>query len=107
MAWFITFGGEDRRRNGKRKTCGVSWEQMKQPKPNGELGFRDIEIFILALLAWQAKRILQNLDTLSALFFKAVYFLEGDFLEAQIGSHPSSIWRSVIDGRDSLKQGLI
>jgi hypothetical protein len=79
MAWFITFGGEDRRRNGKRKTCWVPWEQMKQPKSNGELGFHDIEIFNLALLAWQAKRILQNLDTLSALFFKAVYFLEGDF----------------------------
>ena len=80
---------------------------MTTPKSAGGLGFRDIELFNLALLARQAWRILQNQETLSARIRKAVYYPEGEFLEAQLGSHPSKIWRAMIDARDTLKQGLI
>jgi hypothetical protein len=44
---------------------------------------------------------------LSARILKAIYYTNEDFLEAQRGSHPSQIWRAIIDGRDTLKQGLI
>jgi hypothetical protein len=38
---------------------------------------------------------------------KVVYFPDVDFLAAQLGSSPSRIWRSIIDGREVLMQGLI
>jgi hypothetical protein len=73
----------------------------------GGLGFRDFELFNLALLARQAWRILQQPTELSARILKAVYFPNSDFLDAQLGDSPSRIWRAIQDGKDVLKQGLI
>ena len=94
-------------KEGKRRTCWVAWKDMTKPKYMGGLGFRDIELFNLALLARQAWRILQEPSSLSARVLKAVYFPDGDFLEAQIGTSPSRIWRAIVDGKDVLCQGLI
>jgi hypothetical protein len=80
---------------------------MTTPKYAGGMGFREIELFNLALLARQAWRILQNPETLSAKILKAVYFPTSDFLEAGVGSHPSQVWRAIVEGRDTLKVGLI
>jgi hypothetical protein len=62
-----------------------------KPKFLGDLGFRDIEIFNLALLARQGWRILQNPEMLSTRILKAVYFSETDFMHAEVGSHSSQI----------------
>jgi hypothetical protein len=78
-------------KEGKRKTCSVAWEEMTKPKFLGGLGFRDIELFNLALLAHQGWRILQNPNTLSARILKAIYFPACDFMNAELGSHPSQI----------------
>jgi hypothetical protein len=87
-------------REGQRRTCWVSWEEMTMPKYASSLGFQDIEIFNLALLARQAWRPLQNPKTLSAQILKAVYYPSTDLLNATLGAHPSHIWRSILKGRD-------
>lgn len=38
---------------------------------------------------------------------KSIYFPDNDFVEAELGSAPSRVWRSIIEGRDVLAQGLI
>lgn len=80
---------------------------MVQPKYMGGLGFRDLELFNLALLAKQAWRIVQDAGFLSARVLKVVYFPNVDFMDAQLGSAPSGIWCSIIDGRGVLAEGLI
>jgi hypothetical protein len=94
-------------KEGKRKTAWVSWNDMTQPKYMGGLGFRKMELFNLALLAKQGWRLIQEPLSLSAQILKAVYYPNDDFLSAQLGTRPSRIWRSILDGREVLKQGLI
>jgi hypothetical protein len=36
-----------------------------------------------------------------------VYFLDGDFLEEEVGTSPSRVWRAIVDGKEVLRQGLI
>lgn len=72
----------------------------------GGLGFRDIELFNLELLACQAWQILIDPNSLSARILKAKYFPSSEFLRAGLGSSPSQIWRSMLEGRDMMKQGL-
>jgi hypothetical protein len=103
LIWNFWWGGKE----GKRRTCWVSWDQMVQPKYAGGLGFRDIELFNLALLARQALRALQEPTTLSSRMLKAIYFPESELLNAKLGSHPSQVWRAIYEGRDALKLGLI
>lgn len=77
------------------------------PRYMGGLGFRDFELFNLALLARQSWRILVSPNTLSARILKAVYFPSCSILEANLGNHPSQVWRSILEGRDIMKQGLV
>ena len=77
------------------------------PKHLGGLGFHDLEIFNLALLARQAWRTFTDDTSLSARILKAVYFPDCSLLQAGLGSPPSQIWRAVLDGRDVLAHGLV
>lgn len=80
---------------------------MTQPKYMGGLGFRDFELFNLALLARQAWRILQQPESLCARLLKAIYFPQGTILNAELGSRPSQVWRAILEGRDVMSQGII
>jgi hypothetical protein len=94
-------------KEGKRRACWAAWEEMTKLKYLGGLGFRDIEMFNLALLARQAWRLLQELTSLSARVLKAAYYPDGDFLNANLGSSPSRVWRAIMDGKNVLEQGII
>ena len=94
-------------KDGKRKTCWVAWEEMIKPKQWGGVGFRDIELFNLSLLARQAWRILNKPSSLSARVLKAAYYPSVDFLEADLGTGPSRVWPAIIEGKEVLVQGII
>jgi hypothetical protein len=91
------------RKEGKRKTCWVAWEEMTKPKYFGGTSFRETELFNLALLAKQAWRLLTEPDTLSARILKAVYFPNDGFLDAQLGGSPSRVWHAIMDGKNILE----
>ena len=84
-------------KEGKRETAWVAWDSMVKFKSAGGLGFRDMELFNLALLAKQAWRVLQDPNSLSARVLQSVYYPNSEFLEAELGSSPSKIWRSILD----------
>lgn len=94
-------------KEGKIRPCWVSWDVITRPKCLGGLGFRDMEIFNLALLSRQAWQLLEYPDSLSARMLKAIYYPDTSILDAELGSRPSQIWRAVIDGRNIMKQGII
>jgi hypothetical protein len=71
------------------------------------MGFRDIGMFNLALLKRQAWRVLQDPSSLSAGMLKAVYFPDGEFLDAAVGNSPSREWHAIVEGKEVLSQGLI
>ena len=45
--------------------------------------------------------------SLSAQILKVVYFPHNTLLEAELGPHPSQIWRVVLDGKEILAQGIV
>jgi len=92
------------------KTSKIHWmscERMGQSKTTGGLGFRDLVIFNQALLAKQGWRLLQHPNSLTARIIKAKYYPNSSFLEAQVGSRASFVWRSLCNARELLNQGLI
>ena len=80
---------------------------MTKPKHMGGMGFRDNELFNLALLSRQAWKLLNETESLSARLLKAIYYPDVSLLQAELGSHPSQIWRAILDGRDVLAQGVV
>ena len=70
------------------------------------MGFRDLYLFNLALLAKQGWRLLQNPHSLVARVLKAKYYPSSSFLKAKLGHNPSFIWRSIWNSRKVLQLGL-
>ncbi|XP_019183755.1 PREDICTED: uncharacterized protein LOC109178674 [Ipomoea nil] len=91
---------------GRRGIHWLSWDRLCEPKKKGGLGFKKLHDFNLALLAKQGWRIMAHPDTLVSRVMKAKYFPKTEFLEAQIGTNPSYIWRSILAGQQVLKLGV-
>ena len=60
------------------------------------MGFRDIHCFNLAMLAKQAWRLLENLDSLCATILKVKYYPDGDLLNTDL-KKGSSCWKYALE----------
>jgi hypothetical protein len=90
-----------------RKMHLLSKETLCTSKENGGLGFRDLHLFNLAMLARQGWRILTNPESLCARVLGAKYFPDDDLLKVQERPGISYSWRSIVRGMQALKTGLI
>ena len=90
----------------KKSMHWFAWRRLTLPKKEGGLGFRDISKFNSAMLAKQAWRILQSPTSLLSRVLRGRYFETTNILHAGVGRKPSFIWRSLLEGRDLLKNGL-
>ena len=85
----------------------VSWEKMCRRKEEGGLGYRDLHLFNLAMLARQGWRILQNPNSLCAQLLRAKYGTNGPLMQASEGPGISYTWRSIVRGFQALQKGVI
>ena len=84
----------------------MSWEKMCLSKEKYGMGFRDLKLFNLALLAKQGWKLQTNSSSLFYRVYKAKHFPRCDFIEACLGSQPSFAWRSIWAAQDVVKKGL-
>ena len=69
------------------------------------MGFTDIHAFNLAMLAKQAWRLIQGGHSLFVRVYKAHYFPNCSFMEAELGCNPSFVWRSLLEARELIRVG--
>ena len=85
----------------------LSWEKLTLSKKKGGLGFRDLYLFNKAMLARQAWRLLVKPETLCAQVLRAKYFKNTSLLLCTAREGISYSWRSILQGIELLKHGLI
>ncbi|KAL9684071.1 hypothetical protein QQ045_021503 [Rhodiola kirilowii] len=71
----------------------------------GGLGFKDLKLVNISLLAKQAWRIYTNPNLLISQVPKARYFKSTDIFNASLGWRPSKVWRSVFKSLELLRTG--
>lgn len=84
----------------------LSWKDLYVPKFMGGLGFRDLNMFNVSLLAKKCWRIWSQPNCLLARVLKARYFAKTNFLHAELGSYPSFTWRSILAVKGLLEMGI-
>ncbi|XP_062020952.1 uncharacterized protein LOC133737412 [Rosa rugosa] len=92
--------------NEKKKIHWRSWDKLCLTKKEGGMGFKNLYAYNLAMLAKQGWRLVTNPTSLIARLFKARYFPNCSFWEADLGDSPSFSWRSILSGRPVLKAGI-
>jgi hypothetical protein len=93
--------------DNERKMHWVSWEKMCIRKEEGGMGFRDLYLFNLAMLARQAWRLITVEESLCAQVLRAKYYMNGNLLSAVERLGISYSWRSILRGVQAMKEGLI
>uniref|UniRef100_A0A0A9C7D5 Reverse transcriptase zinc-binding domain-containing protein n=1 Tax=Arundo donax TaxID=35708 RepID=A0A0A9C7D5_ARUDO len=91
----------------RRSLHWISWNNLFLSKAMGGMGFRDLQLFNLALLAKQGWRLLTNPNSLCSRVLKGRYFPDQDFMAARIPRRASATWRAIAAGKEALKVGII
>lgn len=89
------------------KIAWMNWKRMGKNQENGGLGYRDLEVFNIALLAKQGWRLVNEPETLVARVFKEKYFPRGDFMHSNLGWRPSFAWRSIWNAKSLVEEGIL
>ncbi|CAL1401146.1 unnamed protein product [Linum trigynum] len=92
------------------KKRSIPWRKgdvLNDPKGEGGLGFRNFQLFNMALVAKQGWRLITEPNALWARLMKGLYYPNGDFLTARKGSTSSWIWSSLWESRKALDLGTI
>ena len=69
------------------------------------MGFRDLHVFNLIMLAKQAWCLIHNNWSLFYRVYKARYSPNTSFLDAELGNNPSFVWRSLLAAKDIIHTG--
>ncbi|XP_058776331.1 uncharacterized protein LOC131650640 [Vicia villosa] len=91
--------------NNNKGIQWLAWEKLSYSKRDGGLGFKDFRAFNLAMVAKQGWNFLTKPHSLVSKIFKARYFPNSSFLDANVGSNPSFLWRSLWKAKDVLRLG--
>jgi hypothetical protein len=91
----------------ENKMHWLSWELMCSRKRKGGLGYRDLHLSNLAMLARQGWRLLMEPESLCAQVLRAKYYPDGDLLKVEEKQGISYSWRSIVRGLRAVKEGMI
>ncbi|KAL0338469.1 UNVERIFIED_CONTAM: putative mitochondrial protein [Sesamum angustifolium] len=86
--------------------CLLRYYQIfKECKLKGGLGFRQLSLFNIAMLAKQLWRILKHPNRLLSRVLRARYFPNSDIFSASSGWRPSFTWRSLMAAQSLFRAG--
>ena len=85
----------------------IDWDSLTKPKIAGGMGFRNLEMFNLALLGKHGWMLITKPEYLCARVLKGKYFPAGEFMDAAIPKLASATWSPIVVGREALQMGLI
>ena len=80
---------------------------MTKPRKGGGIGFWDMSLFNLALLARQAWRMIERPDSLCARVLKFKYYLDGELIDTVFAFEAFLVWHGIEHGLELLKAPLI
>ena len=80
---------------------------MAKSKFDGGLGFKKLHEFNLSMLGKHAWAIFTRDNSLVARTLNAKYFPFGSFLDSEIGSNPSYLWRSLWESKKLIASGSL
>lgn len=87
--------------------CWLSWKTLAKAKDKGGLGYKELHMFNIAMLAKQGWRLLSDPGSLCVRVLKAGYHPDWDILHAEPRPGISYAWRSILHGVEALKEGLV
>ncbi|KAH1092318.1 hypothetical protein J1N35_019575 [Gossypium stocksii] len=82
------------------------WANLCKPKDRGGMGFRDLCKFNIALLVKQGWHFSVKSNTLATHIFKSKYYHNTTCWNAQLGTDPSYVWRSIFAARKLMEDGV-
>ncbi|KAK2383934.1 hypothetical protein QL285_071338 [Trifolium repens] len=83
----------------------MAWDKMAYPKEYGGLGFRNLHLFNMAMVAKQCWNFITKPNTLVAKVYKARYFPNSSLFASTLGHNPSYAWRSIWNSRHVIMNG--
>ncbi|PNX59084.1 hypothetical protein L195_g051236, partial [Trifolium pratense] len=92
-------------KEGQHKIHWKARSELFKAKFEGGLGFRDMHMFNMAMLAKQVWRLQTDPDSLLSLCLKAKYYPTTDILHSQPGKNTSYAWQSIHQAIRIIKKG--